>query len=215
MVLNIVVAIIAILILGTFLLVFINILQKGPSRKDGRSMEAILGMPADQAGPEDLKKLGKADLMQLFYAAATPDFNEIKGEYRGEIVPVGVTAFVADYFINHLFGSGRWVGKGFNPVEPAAGWGYNLFAPKEHTGEEKINRMRKMDTSIGPSRFTEGDSFHLNYSAHNKGNVGTMRDEIRKINDQLFLGLGYMALGGGSINPALFMLQGPPKDLKI
>jgi hypothetical protein len=38
-----------------------------------------------------------------------------------------------------------------------------------------------------------------------------MRDEIRKINDHLFIGLGHMALGGGKINPAPFALVGPAK----
>jgi len=39
-----------------------------------------------------------------------------------------------------------------------------------------------------------------------------MRDEIRKINDHLFIGIGYMGLGGGSINPAPFVLIGPAKE---
>jgi hypothetical protein len=38
-----------------------------------------------------------------------------------------------------------------------------------------------------------------------------MRDEIRQINDTLFIGAGYMGLGGGPINPAPFALIGPPK----
>ena len=38
-----------------------------------------------------------------------------------------------------------------------------------------------------------------------------MRDEIRQINDNLFIGAGYMGLGGGPINPAPFALIGPPK----
>jgi hypothetical protein len=37
-----------------------------------------------------------------------------------------------------------------------------------------------------------------------------MRDEIRMINDNLYIGMGHMALGGGSINPAPFLLIGPP-----
>ena len=38
-----------------------------------------------------------------------------------------------------------------------------------------------------------------------------MKDEIRKINKRLFLGMGHMAVGGGSINPAPFILSGEPE----
>jgi len=65
-----------------------------------------------------------------------------------------------------------------------------------------------MDTVIGPSDYDGKPAFKLNYGAYNSGTVQSMRDEIRKINDNLFLGLGYMALGGGKINPAPFALIG-------
>jgi hypothetical protein len=54
-------------------------------------------------------------------------------------------------------------------------------------------------------------SFLVDYSADNTGTIHSMRDEIRQINDNLFIGAGYMALGGGPINPAPFALMGPPK----
>jgi hypothetical protein len=38
-----------------------------------------------------------------------------------------------------------------------------------------------------------------------------MCDELRKINDTLFIGAGYMALGGGPVNPAPFVVVGKPR----
>ncbi len=215
MALYIVLAILAVLVGLNIILLIVSVLQKGPAEKDSRSMQEILGKAPEQAGSEDLKKLSKADLMQLFYKAASPDFAELKGEYRAGILPVGAMAFSTDLFIHNFFGSGRWIGKGFNPADGEKGWGYNLFSAKEKSGSEKINRTRKMETSVVPSRFTDGEAFFLNYSVYNKGNIGTMRDEIRKINDQLFLGLGCVLIGGGSINPSPFYLEGPPSELQI
>lgn len=106
------------------------------------------------------------------------------------------------------FGPGRWEGKAFHPVLKDKGYGYNIF--KDEGG--KLYRTRKMDTVIGPSDYDGKPAFKLNYGAYNSGTVQSMRDEIRKINDNLFLGLGYMALGGGKINPAPFALIGPAKE---
>jgi hypothetical protein len=69
-----------------------------------------------------------------------------------------------------------------------------------------------MDTEIGTSDQDGKPAFKLNYGAYNSGTVRSMRDELRKINDNLFLGLGSMALGGGSINPAPFVVMGPAKE---
>jgi hypothetical protein len=67
-----------------------------------------------------------------------------------------------------------------------------------------------MNTYIGASNIDRKMSFHLDYSPYNSGLVHSMHDEIRKINDNLYIGMGYMAAGGGSINPAPFVLVGPP-----
>ena len=188
----------------------INILQNGLGGWDGRSIEAILGVPADTATVEGIEGLSKSEVMQLFYAAPAPEFSSMKGQYRAKILSVGVMAFATDFFTHHFFGPGPWEGKAFFPFETARGWGYNLFAVTGDGEEPAISRTRKMDTCVGKSNIDDRDSFHLDYSPHNCGMVGSMHDEIRKINDQLFLGMGYMAAVGGSINPAPFVLYGKP-----
>lgn len=201
----------AFLILINIALTGINILQKGGDY-DGRSIEQILGRPADQAIVKDIVQLSKPEIMQLFYAAPAPDFSSLKGEYKAETLPVGIMAFAADFFTHHFFGPGHWEGKAFFPLTQNKGWGYNLFSVSDKNGKLYMARERKMDTFIGRSEIDDKDSFHLLYKAYNGGMVNSMHDEIRKINATLYICMGYMAAGGGSINPAPFILYGKPSD---
>lgn len=194
------------LVLGALLLVNvalfgINILQNGSGSWSGKSMDEILGVPAQQATVADIERLSKSEVMQLFLAAEAPDLQAMKGEYRAKTLSVGIMAGAADFFTHHFFGPGRWQGKAFHPLDQQKGKGYNIFTD---------GRKRKMDTYIATSAFDEKDSMHLDYSPYNTGLVHSMHDEIRKINDSLFLGMGHMAAGGGAINPAPFVLYGQP-----
>jgi hypothetical protein len=185
----------------------INILQNGLGGWDGRSVDNILGVPAENALPEDVEKLSKADVMQLFYAADTPSFARMGGEYKAKMVPVGLLSFANDYYAHHWMGPGHWEGKAFSLLEKDKGRGYNLFTVEEDA-DSGIVRTLKMDTYQGGSRYDEKDSFHLVYKAHNQGRNRSMRDEIRKINDNLYLGLGYVSWSLGKINPSFFLLYG-------
>jgi hypothetical protein len=208
-----IVLIVSVLIAINLLLVGINILQKGTGGWTGQSMEEILGKPAADVTVEDIHSLSKAEVFQLFYAAPAPALKEMKGEYRAQTLPVGIMAFAADYFTHHFFGPGKWLGKAFYPFEEDRGWGYNVFEGKGE-GAAVVHRTRKMNTWVGSSTIDDRVSFHLDYSPYNGGMVHSMHDEIRKIHDRLYLGMGYMAAGGGSINPAPFVLYGAPEKWK-
>ncbi len=187
----------------------INILQNGIGGPDGRTMKEILGKSPSSARFDDINALSKSEIMQLFYAASAPSFRKMNGEYEAELLPKGVLAKVSDFFTHSLMGPGRWEGKAFTPATKSEGWGYNLFSV-DRGGQEAIARVVRMDTNVGPSVFDDKDSFHLIYAAYNHGLVNTMEDEIRQINPKLFLGYGYMGWSGGKLNPAPFVLIGPP-----
>jgi hypothetical protein len=187
----------------------IHILQNGSCKPDGRKVEEILGMPSDQAGPDQVEKLSKSDIMQLFYAASAPKFAEMKGEYRAKLISTGILFPVANFYAHHLMGPGHWEAKAFFPFESDKGWGYNLFTSGKG-GETQLVRTMKMDTFVGKSRFDDKDSFHLVYKAYNTGLNHTMRDEIRKINDRLYIGMGCLAWNMGTLNPCPFILYGTP-----
>ncbi len=206
--LKIILIIIVALVVVQLALTGVNILQKGGYYK-GQNMEQILGVAPGKATVKDIEKLGKAALFQLFYAAPAPQYEEMRGEYSAKTLPVGVLAASADIYTHHFFGPGRWAGKAFFPFEKDKGWGYNIFSSKGKDGKEILFRTRKMNTYVGKSPIDGKDSFHIDYSPYNSGTVHSMHDELRKINDNIFLGMGYMGLGGGSINPAPFLVIGP------
>lgn len=207
-----IILVLAIFIGLNFLLISINIIQKG-GKYDGRSIEQILGKPPEIANVEDIKRLSKSEIMQLFYAASPPEFTSMNGEYKAQTLSVGIMSPVVDYFTHHFFGPGRWEGKAFFPKEKNKGWGYNMFSLKDGKNGITLVRTRKMETWITKSEIDDKDSFHLVYRAYNGGLVKSMHDEIRKINNTLYMGMGYMAAGGGSINPAPFILYGMPSAL--
>ena len=191
-------------------LVTINILQNGIGGWDGRTVEEILNKSAETATEEDIEKLSKSEVMQLFYAAEAPAFENVKGEYKAKLVPGGVLYRFNEYYAHNLMGPGRWEAKCFSPNKNNRGEGYNLFTVTRN-GITKGIRTLRMDTFMGQSKFDDKESFHLVYAAHNKGRNHAMRDEIRRISDRLYVGLGYLTWTLGTLNPSPFVLYGEPK----
>ena len=193
------------------LLQVVNVLQNGPRRWDGRSVSEILGVPAEHATLEDIQRLSKADSLQLFYAAAAPTLGEMRGECRAKVLRKGVLAFASEFYVHHVMGPGHWEAKAFLPAEETKGWGHNVFTVK-HGEESRTVRCLKFDTFVGKSRLDGKDSFRIEHSAHNRGPNAAMRDEIRKINPGLFVGMGCLGWNWGTLNPVHFALHGKPGE---
>ena len=173
---------------------------------DGRSMDEILSLPVENATIEDLEELSRYDTFQLYYAADTPLFSAVEGEYNAKVIP--------PYDLSNIYdpdnlGPGYWVGKAFLPLDVNTGRGYNLFTVEEG-GQTTIIRTMQMDTYMDVSRFDDKDSLHLVYSAYNEGLNHSMHDDIRKINDELFLGLGTVSWSLDTLNPMPFAVNGIP-----
>ncbi|MGD0277400.1 MAG: hypothetical protein ABSB79_15330 [Syntrophales bacterium] len=192
------------------LLLIINIAQNGPSVWNQEKMEDILGVPAQDATVADIRKLGKSGVMQLFLAATAPPLKSMAGEYRARVIKVGILGLPFEYSTRYLFGPGRWTGKAFYPSNTEEGRGYNLFSATGKDGQKTVYRTRRMKTYIAISNIDKNkDSFHLDYSAYNRGPIGTLHGEIRKINDDIYLGMEYSSLAGGALNPLPFVVLGP------
>ncbi len=197
----------------------INIIQAGSREPDGRTMEQILGVDPQAATYDDMEKLSRKDKMQLFYAAKTPDFKSFNGEYEARLLSGGILGNSSALFTHHVFATGmvtldtQWIGKAFKGNTIDNGQGYNIFTEKLSDKSTSTLRIRPMKTSMGDSKIGKDGkkSFLVDYSFDNTGTINSMRDEIRQINENLFIGAGYMGLGGGPINPAPFALIGPPK----
>jgi hypothetical protein len=199
---------IGILIVAILILTGINILQNGIGGQDGRSVEKILGVPPEKATLADIEKLSKSDVMQLFYAASPPEFSKVNGEYKAKILQLGVMGPIAPFYTKYLLGPGDWKGKAFYPFEKNGGWGYNLWEIKKN-GQPKIIRTLKMKTFIWKSRLDDRDSFQLDYSPFNGGIDYYMKDEVRRINDRLYICMGMVITVGHRFNPNAFVLYDP------
>jgi hypothetical protein len=198
----------------------VNIIQAGKRTPDGRSVREILRFEPEEATFEHIERLSRSETMQLFYAASAPAFDSMKGEYEARVLGGGVLGGATAFFTHHFFPTGtpalstRWEGKGFEPEGENSGWGYNLFSRK---GGGDIFRARRMRTYVGPTTIGKdgSDSFHLDYSAFNSDLIKTMHDEVRQVNNDLYICAGYMAPFGGSMNPGPFVLIGPPTELPV
>ena len=172
------------------------------------SVEQILGRPATGLTLHEVLQLDHRRVLQLFHAASCPGMAELDGEYRAVSHPAGPWAVPARLFLEHWFGPGRWVGKAFQPRSATSGFGYNLFA--DAGTATSFRRGRKLETGLAPSAFDGRDSFHLDYKGDNRGAFTLMHDELRKVNDDLYLGLGYLRLPAGRHFSSAFVIYGPP-----
>ncbi len=193
-----------IIVLADAVLTGINIAQKGCGGYKGQTMEQILGKQADKATFDDVTRLSRAQVMQLFYAAPAPEAKDLEGEYRAAMTGGGVLTYVSDFYAAFLFGPGSWSGKAFLPKEQR---GYNLFSSTVD-GTESFERVREMKTSIAKSAYDEKNSFHVDYTESMGFAPMRPHDEIRKINGALFLGLGSLPASAGTLNPMPFLVYG-------
>ncbi len=197
------------------LLNIVNILQAGPRKPDGRSLSQIIGKDPSTATYDDIERLSRKEKMQAFYAAPAPAIDELNGEFEARLLSGGVLGKATALFTHHVFPTGlitlktRWVGKAFRHERGDSGSGYNIFEMKTKNGLD-ILRIRRIRTFVGPTHIgrDRSPSFHIDYRPFNGGTIRSMNDELRRINGSLYIGAGYMGLGGGPSNPAPFALVG-------
>jgi hypothetical protein len=66
-----------------------------------------------------------------------------------------------------------------------------------------------MKTFIGKSQLDDKDSFQLDYSPFNGGIDYFMKDEVRRINERLYICMGMIIAIGHKWNPAAFVMYDP------
>lgn len=201
----------------------------------GKSLQAIIPKDREAITIEDLIKLNRQQLVAIFHQLVSPEVSEMGGEYRAMLLDSGnaVNRFLSMLFL--YFTWGMWLHKAFEPLSDRHGHGYNTFLTtlpnvpenvflagaasliclvKSAFGSSAPQRMVRMmcnKTFIGPSVFDQRTSFHLVYNDYNSFYTSTMKDEVRKVNDTLYLGLGRLTITLGKSNPFPFVLMGPPE----
>lgn len=154
----------------------------------------------------DVLQLSYDTAFRLFGTLPAPSVEEMDGEYRAEMLDQGSRLWtLASLLVVNV--PGRWIAKAFAPTEGDEGAGYNAFV----RGEQIVRDVR-MRTYVGPSTYDGRAAYHLDYSAYNRGPVGTMHDEIRKLSGDLYLGIA--EFGWSPIRRrTAFLLQGPVAPL--
>lgn len=183
---------------------------------------------------EDLMKLNRKQLMALFFELDAPSMSEMKGEYRAALLDSGyiINIFLAKLYLHFTWGD--WQHKAFEPLGETYGHGYNTFITTQSrlyenyfvascmkmlsivrslfrlNNPQRLARIMLNKTSIVSSVFDARPSFQLSYRDYNTFYTNTMTDEVRKVNDKLFLGIGRLTVTSGKFNPMPFMMIGPP-----
>lgn len=202
-----IITIVAVLVIADIALTGINIAQKGCGGYKGETMKQILGVAPENATMENIQKLSRARVMQLYYAAPTPDMEEMSGEYKTATAGVGILTPAGSIYVNHFFGPGRWIGKAFSPKD---GYGYNMFSSMKD-GKEVIRRALKMKISVGGSQYDGKNAYLIEYAPYNSIPTRWIRDELRRINGSLYIGMSAITPTGGALNPFPFIVYGEPE----
>jgi hypothetical protein len=156
---------------------------------------------------EMLKKSSPEEVLSLFKTLAAPDFSEMDGEYEATLTNHGnvIINMISKISVNNPI-IGSWLCKAFTPSPNNISYGYNSFL-KNGT----IRRIYPMKTEIANSRYDNKPIFQLTYGyyVHMLGKVN-MVDEIRKLEDGLYLGIGtYGFTNKQRMIPLPFILRGP------
>ncbi len=153
-----------------------------------------------------LASLDKDALRALFSTLDAPEPGEIRGEYAGHDY-YGQTAesFAAALERVTAGAGGFWLGKGFPGEEGDGANGYNrIYRPAEGTTQ----RRDRFGIHRGPSPIDGRPTLLLKYSDYDTpaGGIGFL-DEIRRVNENLFLCTGTPDEGTGEVG--FFFLTGP------
>lgn len=158
----------------------------------------------------DVQKLSTNQLVALFSTLQAPTIEEMHGEYAASMLrqPNPLASLAGYGLSNPLL---PWQSKAFRPVDQHTGRGYNTFLLGG-----KIIQLYPMYTLIAPSRFDGQPAYQLVYRYfHSLCGAINMVDEIRKLDDGRYLGIGTWGFSKKQCQiPYPFLLQGPHYDYR-
>jgi hypothetical protein len=159
---------------------------------------------------EKLLSLTQAEGIELWKALPAVPMAEMNGHYMGLGPDAKDTAYqtrYAAYMFDEKSVRGYWLGKAFHPLTETTGEGYNRW----RFPGGRIDRNLRMATKMGASLIDGKPSYMLHYSAFNQ--KSTLVDELRKLDDYVYLGAATVDAGGGKRSkPDFFILIGPTDE---
>jgi hypothetical protein len=155
---------------------------------------------ANHVSVATLKHMDVAELMALFSTLDAPTIHEMNGEYAATLLkqPSLVATVVGYAAIYNPIMPGLWLCKAFRPVSNTQGRGYNTF---QHLGN--VVQRYPMQTLIAASRYDGKPAYQsLCGTIH-------MVDEVRKVSDGVYLGIGTYGFTNAQRHiPLPFLLTG-------
>ena len=157
--------------------------------------------------------LSREELLALWSEAPAVEMAELDGEYEGLVPNAGdpeTEARVNEKMFNENSAIGYWLGKAYTPLSATTGDGYNRW--RRPGG--KVERNIRFGTEMGPSLIDGKPALLMYYGAYVRADGShprsTLVDEIRKLADGVYLGLGTRANEDGSRSrPGHFAMVGP------
>ena len=154
-------------------------------------VQTSIGLPSSL---DQLAAMSSGELMQLYVSGSAPSVGDLDGELRGRMLAAPwagrwVASRLRTFAGWHGF---PWRGKTFRSTGADRGEGINrIFS------DTKPRRWFRFETYVGPSRAGAFDALQLDYD--NPGNpalIRAVKDEVRQVNEGLFLGLAYLVTRG-------------------
>jgi hypothetical protein len=140
----------------------------------------------------DLTDLSVSELMALFGKLDAPSIEEMHGDYDARLLRQPSRIAEINGYLTVRSPLRPWRSKGFRPVDASSGRGYNSFTPRG-----KVIQRYPMDTRLAPSRYDGESAYTLIYAAFRSiCGVINMVDEVRRVSDGLYLGIGTFGFTG-------------------
>lgn len=163
---------------------------------------------------EKLLSLTQREQEALWRTLPAPTLEEMNGHYMG-IGPQAdrpdIQKGYAAYMYDEKSVRGAWIGKAFRPLNATTGEGYNRW----RFPGGRIERNLRMATRIDNSMIDGKPAYFLDYPAFNQS---TLVDELRKLDDGVYLGAATIAQQGGPNGNGtrgridMFVLIGPTDE---
>lgn len=158
---------------------------------------------------ERILSLNRDQIVELWKTLPPVSMAEMNGHYMGLVPNAGDKtrqASTSDFMYDENLNQGYWLGKAYKQIGPNNGEGYNRY---RMPGGRVVRKLR-FSTEVGPSLIDGKPSFIMHYSAYNKS---TLIDELRKLDDHIYLGLGTKEDKDGKRGtPGHFLLVGPTDE---
>jgi hypothetical protein len=172
---------------------------------------------------EEVLALTREDVLKLWGECPAVEMAELCGEYTGLVPNAGdEKAQKRTAAVMYDSSLGYWLGKAFCPLSHTRGDGYNSYRQPDGT----VNRFMRFATEMGTSLIDGKPALMMYYGAYRptfaypsrlkgplslpEGSESSLTDEIRKLADGVYLGVGSVKMPDGARSePGHFVLMGP------